>query len=73
MQKSVVTTANCCQMLPIQEVQVFAGLYELQNIDEATQVVAISNVQVHGDYDSQTLTNDICLLTLDTQVQVNDL
>ena len=48
-------------------------MYELQNIDEATQVVGISNVQVHEDYDSNTLINDICLVTLDSQVQVNDL
>ena len=49
------------------------GIYELENIDEATQVVGISNVQVHEDYDSNTLINDICLVTLDSQVQVNDL
>ena len=67
------TTANCCQFIGRSEVQVFVGMYELQNIDEATQVVGISNVQVHEDYDSNTLINDICLVTLDSQVQANDL
>ena len=67
------TTANCCQFIGRSEVQVFVGIYELESIDEATQVVGISNVQVHEDYDSNTLINDICLVTLDSQVQVNDL
>ena len=67
------TTANCCQFIGRSEVQVFVGIYELENIDEATQVVGISNVQVHEDFDSNTLINDICLVTLDSQVQVNDL
>ena len=67
------TTANCCQFIGRSEVQVFVGIYELENIDEATQVVGISNVQAHDDYDSNTLINDICLVTLDSQVQVNDL
>ena len=67
------TTANCCQFIGRSEVQVFVGIYELENIDEATQVVGISNVQVHEDYDSNTLINDICLVTLKSQVQVNDL
>ena len=67
------TTANCCQFIGRSEVQVFVGIYELENIDEATQVVGNSNVQVHEDYDSNTLINDICLVTLDSQVQVNDL
>ena len=67
------TTANCCQFIGRSEVQVFVGIYELENIDEATQVVGISNVQVHEDYESNTLINDICLVTLDSQVQVNDL
>ena len=67
------TTANCCQFIGRSEVQVFVGIYELENIDEATQVVGISNVQVHEEYDSNTLINDICLVTLESQVQVNDL
>ena len=67
------TTANCCQFIGRSEVQVFVGIYELESIDEATQVVGISNVQVHEDYDSNILINDICLVTLKSQVQVNDL
>ena len=67
------TTANCCQFIGRSEVQVFVGMYELESIDEATQVVGISNVQVHEDYDSNILINDICLVTLKSQVQVNDL
>ena len=67
------TTANCCQFIGRSEVQVLVGMYELESIDEATQVVGISNVQVHEDYDSKTFINDICLVILESQVQVNDL
>ena len=67
------TTANCCQYIDGLDIKVFAGLYAMQNLEDGTQVVGITSVYIHEDFDSQTLVNDICLVTLDTELQFDEL
>lgn len=54
-------------------IQVVLGAHEIRNTNETTQqVITASKITIHPSWDSATLINDICLLTLEKNATINE-
>ncbi len=49
-----------------------AGSYDIQNPDEQIQILGITKVEPHEDFDLNTLENDICVITLNDSLTLDD-
>merc|ERR1712033_78505 len=68
----VLTAAHCCAgQLPL-TMHVVAGGIELLTFEEEEQTRNVREIIMHPNYDSNTISNDICLLHLSESVVWND-
>merc|ERR1712200_25298 len=61
----VVTAGHCCDGQSASRLGVRVGNHHLYEDDPAQADIAVKTVMLHEQYDSWTITNDICLLELD--------
>jgi len=60
----VITAGHCCDGQSASRLGVRVGNHHLYEDDPDQMDIAVSKVMLHEDYDSWTITNDICLLKL---------
>ena len=53
-------------------VKVVAGEHDLFADEEVEQYAGVAGAVIHQDYDPLTFENDICLLKLDTTLELNE-
>merc|ERR1739849_53890 len=61
----VITAGHCCDGQSASRLGVRVGNHHLYEDDPDQMDIAVSEVMLHEQYDSWTITNDICLLELD--------
>merc|ERR1711881_216700 len=61
----VVTAGHCCDGQSASRLGVRVGNHHLYQDDPDQKDIAVSKVWLHEDYDSWTITNDICILDLE--------
>merc|ERR1712117_279178 len=61
----VVTAGHCCDGQSASRLGVRVGNHHLYQDDPDQEDIAVAKVMLHEQYDSWTITNDICLLELD--------
>merc|ERR1719297_195923 len=61
----VITAGHCCDGQSASRLGVRVGSHNLYSEDPDQADIAVSKVLNHEDYDSWTITNDICMLHLD--------
>merc|ERR1719500_1495734 len=66
----VITAGHCCYELDLTGVKVLAGKHDLYAEEESEQGAGVARAEIHPLYDPWTAENDICLLTLDTTLQI---
>ena len=68
------TTAYACLTLEfyLEFATVVAGSYDIQNPDEQIQILGITKVEPHEDFVLNTLENDICVITLNDSLTLDD-
>jgi len=64
--KFVVTAAHCCDGQSASRLGVAVGSHNLYSDDADQENIQVSRVIMHEDYDDWDITNDICLLELET-------
>ena len=72
---TIITAAHCCEGIGETEweyTKIVAGELDLYVESGLEQVRKIKGHIVHPDYNSTTLHNDICLLTLDSPLEFNE-
>merc|ERR1711881_574613 len=60
----VVTAGHCCDGQSANRLGVRVGNHHLYSDDPDQKDIAVTKVNLHPDYDSWTITNDICILDL---------
>merc|ERR1719233_2710980 len=61
----VVTAGHCCDGQSASRLGVRVGSHHLYDVDPDQQDLPVHRVILHENYDSWTITNDICLLELE--------
>merc|ERR1719402_1487393 len=61
----VITAGHCCDGQSASRLGVRVGNHHLYEDDPDQKDIAVSRVMLHEDYDSWTISNDICLLKLE--------
>merc|ERR1719486_716592 len=61
----VVTAGHCCDGQSASRLGVRVGNHHLYQDDPEQKDIAVAKVWLHEDYDSWTITNDICILDLE--------
>jgi len=68
----VLTAAHCCAgQIPL-TMHVVAGGIELNSFENEEQTVNLQKIIMHPNYDSSTISNDICLLHLSESLEFTD-
>merc|ERR1712013_5217 len=62
----VVTAGHCCDGQSASRLGVRVGNHHLYEDDPDQEDIAVAKVMLHEQYDSWTITNDICLLELES-------
>merc|ERR1712122_395645 len=62
----VVTAGHCCDGQSASRLGVRVGNHHLYQDDPDQEDIAVAKVMLHEQYDSWTITNDICLLELES-------
>jgi trypsin len=70
-ENTIITAAHCCDGMNARDLQVVAGEHDLSRNDGTEQTRAVSKVVGHEDFKPFTLNNDMCLLILDSPLELN--
>ena len=70
-QRHVLTAAHCCDDHEARELRVVAGEHDLNSEDGLEQAVRVDEIQMHQDYNPDTIENDLCVLTLREELEFN--
>merc|ERR1711887_187687 len=68
----VVTAGHCCHHQKPKNLGVAVGNHKLNHQDKDQENIAVEEVILHEDYDSWTITNDICLLKLEHEATLGE-
>ena len=68
---TIVTAAHCCDGQSASELKVVAGDHNLEMDEGTEQVVDVSDIIMHPRYSASTITNDICILKLESSMDMN--
>lgn len=68
----VITAGHCCDGMSHGDLKVKYGMHHLHEHDEFQGNDKVKKIKMHPDYDSWTITNDICLLHLTKPLEFND-
>jgi len=68
----VVTAGHCCHHQHANKLAVAVGNHHLKKEDSDQENIAVSEILLHEDYDSWTISNDICLLKLEHEATLGD-
>merc|ERR1712168_991820 len=68
----VVTAGHCCHHQHANKLAVGVGNHHLKKEDSDQENIAVSEILLHEDYDSWTISNDICLLKLEHEATLGD-
>ena len=68
---TVITAAHCCEDIHLPDTKIVAGELNLEVDSGIEQVRQIKSLLIHPDYNSDTVQNDICLLTLNSPLEFN--
>ena len=67
------TAYGCLYVEPYLDfAEIVAGSYDPLNPDEHEQRIGISKVEKHEDFNVDTLENDICIITLASDITLQD-
>jgi len=67
----VLTAAHCCDGQHAGNLAVQVGSNRLNHVDEDQADIAVKHVTMHENYDDWTLSNDICMLRLDSNADLS--
>jgi len=66
----IATAAHCVEGLPIEDLNVILGVYDLMSEDQSNlQVKSIEKVVIHPKFANKTFNNDIAIVKLDTPIE----
>merc|ERR1719180_374157 len=68
--KAVVTAGHCCDGLPPSLVGVIVGNYKMYEDDPDEECIGVERVVLNENYDSWTISNDICILNLESEATI---
>merc|ERR1712002_257309 len=68
----VVTAGHCCHHQHANKLGVAVGNHHLKTEDSDQENIKVSKIILHEDYDSWTISNDICLLKLEHEATLGD-
>jgi trypsin len=69
---SVLTAAHCCQQVTVQTLIVTLGEHDRSIAEGTEQKRRATRIAVHPQYDGPTAANDVCVIQLDSPVQLDD-
>nr|ACO10347.1 Anionic trypsin-1 precursor [Caligus rogercresseyi] len=69
---TVITAAHCCDRQQADKVQIVAGEHDLKTSSGDEQLRKVTKIIMHEDYFTKGTNNDICLLKLESPLEMND-